>query len=355
MSKLIIFALVIGTFALGSSAHAEVRPSFDLQSCTWHATHIVEVFQGMNRNGILTVNSSWKGDLRNGEVLKFSELRQFAPEDQRKVFVFDKPKFPPKRATHVSGLRMVLFLRKNANAGREPMQAPWQGTSWGPDIATSLAWLDGGEAFAYIQFTNPGDRVILPLDMTEKQFKDKVLRITETKEKLNQALEMKNTVRRARELKGLIQTGEPVCQRDAVEALGRCGEAALPVIQELLDRNPPMTLTADLIGAMGRIGGGEAGTKLVALLKEEFVFWQKRGPQLTGDWWHDWRLGQKEVYALRDRNTKFNAILGALADADYDECRPLVREIYAFVKAHPYLDTGGGYAIRQCRIILKEK
>lgn len=352
--KLCIVAFVLGAFARGS-AQAEILPSFSLEYCTWHASHIVEVSQGLKRDGVLTVTNSWKGDLKNGEVLSFPDLQQFAWEERRKILVFPGSKVPPKRVTHVSGLRMVLFLKKNDQAGRDPNKAhSWQGTSWGSSINTSLAWMDAGEAFAYVQIMNPGGQVIWPLEMTEMLFKEKVTQIARTKENLNQVLALKDAGRRAKGLRELVQTGLPLCEADAVEALGQCGEQGLPVIQELVDKSPRMTVTANLIRAMGKIGGANAGKQLLSLLKEEFVFWQKRGPQLKNDWWQDWTLGQQEVYSLRDRNTKFNAILGGLADADYEECRPLIRDVYAFLKNHPHLDTSGGVATLRCRMILKD-
>jgi hypothetical protein len=314
--------------------------------------HIVEVTQTTKRDGVCTVVASWKGELKKDDVLTFPELRGFSAEEQRRIFVFREMKVLPKRITHISGLRMVLFLKKGAKGPGEPDQAaPWRGAGWGPGVETSVAWIDGGETFAFMQ-VGWGGQVVWPLDLTEKQFKDRVLKITETKEKLRQVLDVKDPGERAESLANLLGTDLRVCQREAVAALGLCGEKGLPVVRNLLKEKHSAWIAHDLIRAMGKIGGPKAGKELVALLDTELVFWKKRGPQLKKDWWHDWSLGEKEVYDLRDRNGMFVAILGALGDAKYPECRPLVREVRDFLKAHPQLDTG---AMRMCRVILAEK
>lgn len=108
-----------------------------------------------------------------------------------------------------------------------------------------------------------------------------------------------------------------------------------------------------LLEALGKIGGPKAGKELVALLKEEFAFWQKRGPRLKGDWWNDWE--QWDQGYLQARHSKFTAIIGALGEAKYPECCPLIREVQFFLKNHPHLDGGGGYASRWCRVILEQE
>ncbi len=357
MKNLRSIAIIFGSLTLFSpAAQAAILPSFGIEYCTWDATHIVEVTQGINRDGVCTVLVSWKGDLKKDDVLRFPELRDFAGDDQRRIFVFRETKVPSKRVTHVSGLRMVLFLKKGTKGlGAQEQVSPWHGASWGRDVKTSVAWLDGGEVFAFVQIMNPGGQVVWPLGLTEKQFKERVLHINQTKEKLRQAVEVKDSRERAESLANLVRGDLSACQREAVAALSQCGENGLPTVRKLLKEKSPAWVTQDLIRAMGKIGGPVAGRELVALLKDEFAFWKARGPKLTGDWWHDWSLGQKEVYILRDRKGYFNAIIGALGQAKYPECRPLVREVHDFLKANPHLITSGGYAMDWCRVILAEK
>jgi hypothetical protein len=48
------------------AAGAGIRPSFNLQNCSWHATHVVVATEGEKIDGVLKVLESWKGDLAPG-------------------------------------------------------------------------------------------------------------------------------------------------------------------------------------------------------------------------------------------------------------------------------------------------
>lgn len=53
---------------------ASFRPSFDLDPCSWNATHIVLV-QTTANEGVFSVVESWKGDLKPGELLELPEIK----------------------------------------------------------------------------------------------------------------------------------------------------------------------------------------------------------------------------------------------------------------------------------------
>jgi hypothetical protein len=351
--RTVSIVLLAGAFAFCSQdARGENLPSFGVRDCAWHATHIVEVTQGMERKGVLTVRDSWKGDLRKGDVLTFPELGNFATEEQRKIF--NREKALPNRVTHVSSLRMVVFLCKNDKGRNDPKSLPiWGGAGWGRDVKASVAWLDGDEVFAYVQIANPGPQVLLPLEVTEKQFKAKVMEIVRAKETFQQAVQVKELGKRALCLRPLVLLDIPACERDSIEALGQCGEQGLPVIQSLLNQNLRENIAPELIRTMGKIGGEKAGKELASYLKDEFAFWKQRGPQLKSDWWQDQRMDNKERRYLQNRSAKFNAILNALAEAKNTKCQPLVREVDDFVKEHPHV--GGESATRWCQVILAAK
>lgn len=330
-----VLLVLAGALAFFSpAAKAESLPSFSLERSAWNATHIVEVTQGEKCDGICTVLASWQGNLKKGNVLTFPELQAFAAEE------------------HVNGLHMVLFLTKN-------------GKGWahlgGPISGISVAWFDQGQVSAYQQRKNPGPQVVCPLGMSEKQFKDRVLQITAAKEKLQQAVEIADPAKRAQGLSVLVGSDLYQCQHEAVGALGQCGYKGLPVVKKLIKENPAGAISQELIRATGIIAGVNAdprfrGKELAGLLKDEFAFWQKRGPQLKANWRQDERLGEKEVGLLRDRLDKFNAIIGALSEATYNlESGPLVREVRDFLKANPQLITEGVDVMDWCRSILAEK
>lgn len=62
-------------FAIGAiPIEATIRPSFDLDGCSWNATHIVLV-QTTDKNGVFPVVESLKGDLKPGDLLEIPELK----------------------------------------------------------------------------------------------------------------------------------------------------------------------------------------------------------------------------------------------------------------------------------------
>ncbi len=356
MRPLPIFLILCGGFFLSpQTVRGEIQPSFALQDCAWNATHIVEVTQGIKRDAVFTILESWKGDLGKGKLLVLPELLRFSPEEKRRIFAIPGTKVPPNRVTNVSGFHIVLFLKKKTADGLDPKAEPvWQGAGVFPELMSSVAWIDGGEAFAYVQIINPGGPVLWPLERTEKQFKTDALKIIATKETFEQALEEADTGKRAKRLSVLVQSDLYRCRSQAVQALARCGEKALPIIKKLINDNPRAAIVPELFRAMGKAGGTKAGKELASILREEFAFWKKRGPELNGDWWHGRGLEVKELRSLQHRIGKFSGIICALAEANDTECRPLVREVYEFLKAHPHLDAGGGNGSRYCRFILGE-
>ena len=66
-SLIVVLLLVLQT-------NAGIRPSFNLDYCTWQATHIVIATEGDEIDGTLTVVDSWKGDLRPGEAVSIPDL-----------------------------------------------------------------------------------------------------------------------------------------------------------------------------------------------------------------------------------------------------------------------------------------
>lgn len=77
----------------------------------------------------------------------------------------------------VSCSRMVLFLVKNEE---KPGKATWlaantlkMDTSW-RQIKVSTDWIEKGQAFAFVQVTNPGPTLLIPLEMDEGKLKGKV-------------------------------------------------------------------------------------------------------------------------------------------------------------------------------------
>src|SRR5437868_5048373 len=100
------------------NAFAGILPSFDLQSLAWQATDIVVVKGDSNHPGKCIVVEAWKGSSKLGDTLTLPELGAFASDESRTI-----SRWPSENESNlplrVTGLRMVLFLKKTATASWE--------------------------------------------------------------------------------------------------------------------------------------------------------------------------------------------------------------------------------------------
>ena len=102
---------------------ASIRPSFDLDPCSWNATHIVLARTTANE-GVFSVVESWKGDLKPGESLELPELKP--NENAVPISSYPKPAgfdlqdrmgISEQIPRQPSGSRMILFLKKQEGSG----------------------------------------------------------------------------------------------------------------------------------------------------------------------------------------------------------------------------------------------
>lgn len=98
--------------------YAGIRPSFGLNHCAWHATHIVVASEGDEIDGRLTVLESWKGDLQPGELVSIPQLASFKSQPSREVktsplgLAIERSMNYITPKEYVTGSRMILFLKK---------------------------------------------------------------------------------------------------------------------------------------------------------------------------------------------------------------------------------------------------
>src|SRR5215831_19752820 len=144
-----------------TSLNASFRPTFNLDGCSWNATHIVLV-QTTGNEGIFSVVESWKGDLKPGESLELSELKP--KENAVPIPSYPKPAgFDLQDGMGISeqiprqpvGSRMILFLKEQKVSGAGTSAKWGPASAWG-GIKVSVLWIDGGKAFCFQQSENPG-------------------------------------------------------------------------------------------------------------------------------------------------------------------------------------------------------
>src|SRR5262249_53146583 len=85
MKSLPLVPAAIVVFLSAGAAPAAIRPSFQLDSCAWAATHVIVVTEGARIDGVVEVLESWAGDLKKGDTITVPELAEFAPEAKRRV------------------------------------------------------------------------------------------------------------------------------------------------------------------------------------------------------------------------------------------------------------------------------
>ena len=128
-----LFAVLLQTAV--HSVGAGTRPSFDLDSCIWHATHIIRV-ETTSADVAFTVMQTWKGDLNPGDALEVPALR---PESTA-VPITRYPKGPPfgqaeeyrlseRIPRQPIGSQMILFLKRSMQLGAPSEAATSQAAS----------------------------------------------------------------------------------------------------------------------------------------------------------------------------------------------------------------------------------
>jgi hypothetical protein len=157
-----LVVLVAWTPAAFGGSHFYFR--FDLDRCIKGATHVV-VSEGEKIDGTVEVLESWRGGLRKGDVLQLPGLAYFALRELRLIVARGD-----REPTHVTGSRMILFLRWKPEES-DPRKGAWEAA--GADIGASVAWIEGGETYV-VRGVMSEWRLIGRLEMTEQMLRERV-------------------------------------------------------------------------------------------------------------------------------------------------------------------------------------
>jgi len=332
-------------------AFAAERPSFYLDHSGWHATHIVVVTEGKKIDGKVRVLETWRGDLRPGDRLDLPDLAAFAPLQSRAINTLLAAKPAPGQPQHVTGDRMVLFLRWKAAAGG-PAKGSWTAASGG-GMRVSLAWVEGGQTYACVQWKNPGPNDPIPLDMSEQKMRERVLELGRLRADLGRAAAVPDPAKRAVALCPFLDSDVYDARRAAFQSLGECGEPALPTFRKLLGDSSLGRRHAEVVEALGKVRGRQAGRELAVLLGRELVFWQREGPRLPRGWWNGGGLKWAEVERLRDHYSVALGAVRGLGEGGHREGRQAVREFRYFWQSLAQLREIGQMGEECGRVVAK--
>jgi hypothetical protein len=331
-----VVAAVVVLVGFAPDVRAELLPEFSLGDCAWNATHILVV------DAAGKVVEAWKGDAKVGDAIPLDKLR--LPVEQPvwgEGFARAADKAPKLKAE-----RLVLFLREGKPDKRYP-------SGWRParrfdglfpgmfDI--SAAWVADGKAYTMQQLSNPGDLMLVEEGTVEK-FKTDAMAIANRRTALDSAKAEPDLAKRAALLKPIATAAGELGRVEAVEALGTCGEAGVPVLRDVLAARPDKGEQATgkagdvrlaAVAALARIGK-PAQDDLVKLLETQRGFWTAAAPDLPAGWARTDHLANVHLQRLR----------AALANpAAFDdlpaEKRAVVRDLAKLWADYPDLSAKG--------------
>jgi hypothetical protein len=322
---------------------AGIRPSFDLDGCSWNATHIVLV-NTTAQDGVFSISESWKGDLKPGESVAIPELKPNEsalaisryPKDWYSQNNWEATEQIPRQPV---GSRMILFLKKKQESGAgAPVN--WEPVGQFGGWKVSTLWIDDGKAFCFQQWENPGPSTLSPCIRNPVRssqvdvFTARIKEVLKVQTDLSRVLGAKNSEVRAHRL-GYIALGDVYpAQKEAMEALGKSGTVALPAILQIMDKPPGFYDGKALIQMLVDAAGKESGKQLHARLKQDVIYWETVGPTLTPDW-----LGQViEVGSpLFVKFSETSLLLGELENERYAPAAETVAELRTFWVSQPQL------------------
>jgi hypothetical protein len=182
---------------------------------------------------------------------------------------------------------MILFLKKQEGGGAgTPMK-------WGPanggGMKVSVLWIDGGTAFCFQQWMNPGPSALSPCMRWPVRSSDvavftaRIWEVLQSQEDLAQTLALKNVDVRAERLGSIALSDVYEAQKEAIDALGKVGTVALPEILQVMDKPPLPYDGAALIRVFVEAAGKDSGRQLHARLQQDVIYWRTIGPTLTQD------------------------------------------------------------------------
>jgi len=295
-----LVGLMIFLMILAIPVDAGIRPSFDLDDCSWKATHVVLV-KTTSTDGAFSVVKSWKGDLKPGDSLEVPELKPdkdavpISSYARPMQFHFDSSGVSERIPRQPIGSQMILFLKRRDEGGSTPSptsvgKVQWESAnSWG-GVEASALWIDGRKTFCFLQVSNPGPSALSECVWWPGSSSDvavmiaRIEQVLRVQKNLAETLVLPNANVRADRL-GYIALGDVYDARnEAMDALGRSGTVALPEVLQIMDQRPSSYDGPHLIRMFVGAAGKDSGRQLHARLQQDLTYWKAIAPTLTPNW-----------------------------------------------------------------------
>ena len=351
-----LFTLLIFLCLAASQARAGIRPSFQLDTSSWNATDIVVATEGKKIDGVFRVLETWKGELNVGDTIKVPELASFAPEATRVVINEWHQKEKTARIV-VTGERMVLFLKRETDESAGEKESGIQRSSaalklvptgFFDEFNVSVAWIEQGKSFAFVQVFNPGPSRLSSLGTTEEELKSRAFAVTDIQRTLLEAVAIADPPTRAAALEPFARHELYQVRQEAFKQLMKCDRAALPVLRRMLADDTLLDIHSSLVAVMAEAGKNEAGPDLTGILEKDLKFWKNAGPVLEKGWWNGAGFDSWEkAVPLRNRYSRdYEAIL-ALKNRPQRNSELLLTEFRDFWNSLPQLAEIGSEQLGQ--------
>ena len=351
--KIIRFVVLASCFfATHAVAVGGIRPSFSPQESAWRATDIVVVTEGNQIDGVVQVLETLKGDLRAGATLTLPDLAEFKAKEARLIHDFLSSRSGPEQ--FVTGSRMILFLRDHTkipvedeeqNDFVQPQRTParWSGANlMAPEVRYSTVWIEGEKTYAFYQLMNPGPS-LLTRTLTDVPLRGLIADVTSEQSALNAAAAIVDLSDRAEVLRPFIYSSTYIARETAFVKLTECGRAALPVLSAELEQGLDHNLLADVVKALAKAAGRDAGPSLTKFLAGELEFWKQTAPTLKRGWWNGAGFNLPQMDAIkagepfRNRWMALLQTLYALREIRYTESANLVAELTELWRSLPQM------------------
>lgn len=356
---LLLFINPLSVFTTTSRVCAAERPSFNLDYSVWKATHIVLATESGTIDGRLKVVESWKGDIKPGMELILPELGAFADEKSRRVqYLWKRPDLPEPYVRFVTGSRIVLFLVKATEphqAGMPDSKTPvWLPSNYAGhgSFKTSVAWIENGEGYAFVQVINPGPSVLIHLG-TAIEIKARVAAFNVIQIALDRAVTDQDPVLAAQSFRTFHRFKFYNAAGATLKSLGRMGKAALATLRQLLADITLRSWHKNIISAMAAAGGADVAEDLTAIIAEGLEFFSRCAPDLKKGWWNADPPDQRR--RLREEYGRLLTALRALQPLRYFPSRDLVSKVNDLWRSNARLSFNGqSQVLTVCDTILNE-
>jgi hypothetical protein len=290
------------------NAQGEFRPSFDLNSRTWHAAHILIATEGDQVDGVLTILEVWSGNANVGEEIVLSQPYDFKIGKVDSSTQFSRKPILPDT---VMSQEVILFLCKDeAGAWTVPPLA------FG-GMTTSMLWIEDGLACMFTQLYNPGPSVFLNSGQSKSEVKSTVDELLTLRRQLDE-IGPAEADQKPTALQPFIYSKYYFVRYAALNKLEAFGSSGLHFLQQLVEDDALAQYQGQVVATIALFDPVLAGPVAIKLIAQETSYWQALSGRLSTGWWTDSKsIDRLELQSIRWRYARTVQCVRAISTIKY--------------------------------------